>query len=42
MFGKGTILQKEGAGESLKLTIRFQGAGTKRIMPRGTTLVVHD
>lgn len=42
MFGKGTILQKEGAGESLKLTIRFQSAGTKRIMPRGTTLVVHD
>jgi len=42
MFGKGTILQKEGAGDSLKLTIRFQGAGTKRIMPRGTTLVVHD
>lgn len=42
MFGRGTILQKEGAGESLKLTIRFQSAGTKRIMPRGTTLVVHD
>ena len=42
MFGRGMILHKEGAGDSLKLTIRFQNTGTKKIIPRHTTLVVHD
>ena len=42
MFGRGQILHKEGSGDSLKLTIRFQDSGTKKILPRHTTLVVHD
>jgi len=42
MFGSGKILHREGAGESLKLTIRFQSSGTRKILPRHTTLVVHD
>jgi len=42
MFGHGTILHKEGAGETLKLTIRFRDSGTRKILPCHTTLVVHD
>ena len=42
MFGRGTILHIEGAGDSLKLTIRFLTSGTRKILPRHTTLVVHD
>ena len=40
MFGKGTIAAVEGSGPSLKLTIRFAGAGTRKILPRHTTLTV--
>jgi DNA helicase-2/ATP-dependent DNA helicase PcrA len=42
MFGRGKILHKEGAGDTLKLTIRFQDGGTKVIVLKHTTLVVHD
>jgi hypothetical protein len=42
MFGRGRILRKEGAGESLKLTIHFLTSGTRKILPRHTTLVVLD
>jgi DNA helicase-2/ATP-dependent DNA helicase PcrA len=40
MFGKGTIAAVEGSGPSLKLTIRFAEAGTRRILPRHTTLTI--
>jgi DNA helicase-2/ATP-dependent DNA helicase PcrA len=38
MFGRGTVLEREGAGASLKLTIEFTGYGTKRILPAYTEL----
>jgi len=38
MFGSGKVLGREGAGNSLKLTIQFQGYGTKRILPAYTQL----
>jgi len=38
MFGRGTILDREGSGPSLKLTIQFTGYGTKRILPAYTEL----
>jgi DNA helicase-2/ATP-dependent DNA helicase PcrA len=38
MFGSGRVLEREGAGPSLKLTIQFTGYGTKRILPAYTQL----
>ena len=38
MFGSGRVLEREGAGQSLKLTIQFTGYGTKRILPAYTQL----
>jgi DNA helicase-2/ATP-dependent DNA helicase PcrA len=38
MFGEGRILSREGEGANLKLTIRFNQHGTKKILPRYTTL----
>jgi DNA helicase-2/ATP-dependent DNA helicase PcrA len=40
MFGRGTISAVEGSGPSVKLTIRFVDAGTRKILPRHTTLTV--
>jgi DNA helicase-2/ATP-dependent DNA helicase PcrA len=39
MFGSGKVLEREGAGQSLKLTIQFTGYGTKRILPAYTQLI---
>jgi DNA helicase-2/ATP-dependent DNA helicase PcrA len=39
MFGEGRVLSREGEGQNLKLTIRFTDHGTKKILPRYTTLV---
>ncbi len=38
MFGSGQVLEREGSGKSLKLTIQFTGYGTKRILPAYTQL----
>lgn len=38
MFGEGRVLSREGEGQNLKLTIRFTDHGTKKILPRYTTL----
>lgn len=38
MFGRGTVLEREGSGANLKLTIQFTGYGTKRILPAYTEL----
>ncbi|HEX4823962.1 MAG TPA: UvrD-helicase domain-containing protein [Candidatus Polarisedimenticolaceae bacterium] len=38
MFGRGTVLEREGSGQNLKLTIQFSGYGTKRILPAYTEL----
>jgi DNA helicase-2/ATP-dependent DNA helicase PcrA len=40
MFGSGRILDREGAGQSLKLTIHFIAYGKKRILPAYTKLDV--
>ena len=40
MFGSGRILDREGNGAQLKLTIQFVGHGTKRILPSYTRLDV--
>ena len=40
MFGKGVIASVEGSGPSVKLTIRFREAGTRKILPRHTTLTI--
>jgi len=40
MFGKGQVLDREGSGKNLKLTIQFTGHGTKRILPAYTQLEV--
>jgi DNA helicase-2/ATP-dependent DNA helicase PcrA len=40
MFGAGRILDREGDGKGLKLTIHFVGYGKKRILPAYTTLEV--
>ena len=37
-FGVGTITAREGSGKLLKLTIQFQGQGTKKILPAYTKL----
>jgi DNA helicase-2/ATP-dependent DNA helicase PcrA len=39
MFGEGRVLSREGEGANLKLTIRFTDHGTKKILPRYTTLM---
>jgi DNA helicase-2/ATP-dependent DNA helicase PcrA len=38
MFGSGRVLEREGSGTSLKLTIQFTRYGTKRILPAYTRL----
>ena len=40
MFGNGRVLDREGAGRALKLTIQFPGFGTKKILPAYTQLEV--
>jgi DNA helicase-2/ATP-dependent DNA helicase PcrA len=40
MFGKGQVLDREGSGKNLKLTIQFGNYGTKRILPAYTQLEV--
>ena len=39
-FGGGTILDREGSGKHLKLTIHFSDHGRKKILPSYTTLQV--
>lgn len=39
-YGRGTIIQKEGQGESIKLTVSFPGFGRKRLMARYANLRV--
>jgi DNA helicase-2/ATP-dependent DNA helicase PcrA len=34
LFGVGTVLRSEGAGEDLKLTVSFTGIGAKRLVAR--------
>ena len=34
LFGVGTVLRSEGAGEDLKLTVSFAGIGAKRLVAR--------
>ena len=40
MFGPGYILDREGAGKTLKLTIHFAEHGSKKILPAYTKLRV--
>jgi DNA helicase-2/ATP-dependent DNA helicase PcrA len=40
-FGSGLILDREGSGKTLKLTIRFAGHGSKKILPAYTELSVN-
>ncbi len=40
MFGRGTIAAVEGAGDGVKLTIRFGSAGVRKILPRHTSLTI--
>ena len=39
-FGAGRILDREGSGKTLKLTIRFARHGSKKILPAYTDLQV--
>jgi len=39
-FGSGKIMDREGSGKTLKLTIRFAGHGSKKILPAYTELSV--
>ncbi len=39
-FGGGTILDREGRGKHLKLTIRFADHGSKKILPAYTKLLI--
>jgi DNA helicase-2/ATP-dependent DNA helicase PcrA len=41
-FGGGQILDREGAGKHLKLTIHFSDHGTKKILPAYTKLLVES
>jgi DNA helicase-2/ATP-dependent DNA helicase PcrA len=41
-FGSGQIMDREGAGKGLKLTIQFAEYGSKKILPAYTELRVHD
>ena len=34
LFGVGTVLRSETAGEELKLTVSFPGVGAKRLVAR--------
>jgi DNA helicase-2/ATP-dependent DNA helicase PcrA len=34
LFGVGTVLRSEGAGDDLKLTVSFTGIGAKRLVAR--------
>ena len=34
LFGVGTVLRSEGAGEELKLTVSFAGVGAKKLVAR--------
>ncbi|HUC42725.1 MAG TPA: UvrD-helicase domain-containing protein [Candidatus Sulfotelmatobacter sp.] len=40
MFGGGRVVDREGAGRNLKLTIQFPGFGTKKILPAYTQLQI--
>jgi DNA helicase-2/ATP-dependent DNA helicase PcrA len=40
LFGTGTVLRSEGAGEELKLTVSFAGIGAKRLVARYAGLEV--
>ncbi|MCE5248381.1 MAG: UvrD-helicase domain-containing protein [Candidatus Polarisedimenticolia bacterium] len=42
MFGAGMVMSAEGAGRSLRLTIRFDRAGMKKIMAAATALTIED
>jgi DNA helicase-2/ATP-dependent DNA helicase PcrA len=34
LFGVGTLLRREGAGEDLKVTVSFPGVGAKKLVAR--------
>ena len=34
LFGVGTVVQSDGSGEDLKLTVSFAGVGAKRLVAR--------
>jgi DNA helicase-2/ATP-dependent DNA helicase PcrA len=34
MFGVGTVVRADGAGDDLKLTVSFPGLGAKRLVAR--------
>jgi DNA helicase-2/ATP-dependent DNA helicase PcrA len=34
LFGVGTVLRRDGAGEDLKLTVSFPGTGAKKLVAR--------
>jgi DNA helicase-2/ATP-dependent DNA helicase PcrA len=34
LFGVGTVLRREGAGDELKLTVSFPGVGAKKLVAR--------
>jgi DNA helicase-2/ATP-dependent DNA helicase PcrA len=40
MFGVGTVVRSEGAGDDLKLTVSFLGVGAKRLVARYAGLEV--
>jgi DNA helicase-2/ATP-dependent DNA helicase PcrA len=40
LFGVGTVLRSEGAGDDLKLTVSFAGVGAKRLVARYAGLEV--
>jgi hypothetical protein len=41
-FGGGRIVEREGSGKHLKLTIRFSDHGPKKILPAYTKLQLQD
>jgi DNA helicase-2/ATP-dependent DNA helicase PcrA len=40
LFGVGTVLRSEGAGDDLKLTVSFPGVGAKKLVARFAGLEV--
>ena len=40
MFGTGKVVNSEGSGQSLKLTIHFVQHGAKKILPAYTQLLI--
>jgi DNA helicase-2/ATP-dependent DNA helicase PcrA len=40
MFGRGTVVRSDGAGDDLKLTVSFPGLGAKRLVARFAGLEV--